>query len=63
MSAVRCCVCGSRKWFACAPGTEAEDREQGDFFMRDPALEVPSQAWCVAHHDQQAQAQTMAGDD
>lgn len=46
---LRCCVCGSAEWISCAPGTEAEDRVQGNVCVLHPAPEVPLRAWCWTH--------------
>jgi hypothetical protein len=43
------CACGSVEWVACAPGTEAEDRTQGNLLLMAPAPDVPLQAWCALH--------------
>jgi hypothetical protein len=48
MNALSCVVCGSADWCACAPGTEAEARVQGNVCVLQPAPEVPLVAWCVS---------------
>lgn len=45
-----CCVCGSAEWLGCAPGTEAEERQQGNLLLLNPAPEIPLKAWCAKHH-------------
>jgi hypothetical protein len=49
MMALSCCCCGSPDWLACAPGTEAEAREQRNLCVLRPAPEVPLLAWCAEH--------------
>lgn len=44
-----CCVCGSLDWFSCAPGTEAENRIQGNVCILNPAPAIKTRAWCLAH--------------
>jgi hypothetical protein len=44
--AIVCTVCASADWCACSPGTEAEEREQGNLFVLDPAPEVPAKFYC-----------------
>lgn len=50
MIALRCCVpdCAG-EWCACAPGTVAEDRDQGNLCVIAPVAEVPLLAWCSEH--------------
>jgi len=43
------CSCGSDDWIACAPGTVAEEQQQGNLFVLQPAPEVPMRVWCLAH--------------
>lgn len=47
---LRCCVpdCAG-EWCACAPGTEAEERMQGNLCVLAPAAEVPLLAYCWEH--------------
>lgn len=40
------CACGSDNWRACAPGTEAEARIQGNVCILKPAPEVAMRVWC-----------------
>ena len=47
-SAMQCSICGDAEWLACAPGSEAEARVQGNVCLLDPAPEVPLRAWCLA---------------
>lgn len=42
------CVCGSRDWLACFPGTEAQARTEGNICWLHPAPEVPMRVWCAA---------------
>jgi hypothetical protein len=43
-----CSMC-SAEWECCAPGTEAEERAQGNLLVLNPAPEVPIQIWCLNH--------------
>lgn len=45
---IRCDVCGSTEWTACAPGTEAAT-SQGNLFVLIPEADVPTRAWCAEH--------------
>lgn len=62
-SEIRCCVpdCPG-EWWACAPGTEAEERMQGNVCVLAPAAEIPLLAWCSEHWPQRAaNAAAMGG--
>lgn len=46
---LHCEVCGTADYFACAPGTAAEARVQGNVCIIHPAPEIPPRVWCLAH--------------
>ena len=46
---LRCETCASPEWFACAPGTAAEPRVQGNLCIIHPRPEDPPHVWCVVH--------------
>lgn len=51
---LHCDICGSEEYFAASPGTDAEEQQQGNLFVLQPAPAVPMQVWCFEHWPQRA---------